>query len=98
MLYSTKNFLYKTKAAHQTTTRADIAATHGQPKPPRQRAAATEGQPTSCYQGCRQCCFSGIPDTLVFLLWIPDFAPGRRPGPEMSVDFDQTVALKLKIK
>ena len=40
----------------------------------------------------RQCCFSCIPDTLVFLLWIPDFAPGPRPGPEMSVDFDQTVA------
>jgi hypothetical protein len=45
-------------------------------------------------QGCirRQCCFSCIPDTLVFLLWIPDFAPGPRTGPEMSVDFDQTVA------
>lgn len=49
MLYSTKNFLYYTIAAYQTTSRADIAATHGQPKPPRQRAAATEGQPTSCY-------------------------------------------------
>ena len=47
-------------------------------------------------QGCRQCFFSCIPDTLVFLLWIPDFAPGRRPGPEMGVDFDQTVADFLK--
>jgi hypothetical protein len=52
-------------------------------------------------QGCRQCRFSCIPDTLVFLLWISDFAPGRRPGPEISVDFDQTVAdffLKLSLR
>jgi hypothetical protein len=36
-------------------------------------------------QGCRQCCFSCIPDTLVFLLWIPDFTgPKARPGANFS--------------
>ena len=55
----------------------------------RHGAPVAKAKKGDMYQASRQCSFSCIPDTLVFLLWIPDFASGRRPRPEMGVDFDQ---------